>query len=503
MGKGNRRLLVVLVAVLFVAIGVTQSVTDPGYFRIVEQSKKDPEGGAGELMVQLPGQFIVASMAGFREVIAGALWIRADTFFHEGNYEAIIPIVRLVTWFDPRNIDVYTTGAWHLDYNFVDDRTQLSDKRYIPASIALLKEGIRHNPDIWDLYFELGWTHYNKKLMDYEKAREYIELACTKPGRDPNTGRRTDRPEFVDRMLAHAYEKVGRFEDSIDQWHKARKRVEDLIARQKKQGADAFVDESSLDVCDRNLMMLYLRLGWRYGDMESYGKGVEIARRLASRPNPPVLRWAAEGAERDYKARLAAGNPPADALKPLDLGFDLDVKKIAPRVLMVKGKINLVPASEYKDLASEVFTHWYKDNAAADADRKQLWRDGCRVYWRLEDYDYVMPDLETFDWRIDMSKTVQWDSFYVAGGTFGSSADLIDISDPRAAKMYPLASDRYRLTVWVTSQDPGCPDYVQDRVGWKGEAFRDKRYLDKKTMPGFTILRREFVLDRDLNVISD
>ena len=496
MSDAKRRSLMGLVVVLFVAIGALQTVIDPVQLKMIEAAKSKSEGGANELMVQLPGQFIVASLVGFKEVIAGALWIRADTFFHKGEFQAIVPIVRLVTWLDPHNIDVFTTGAWHMDYNFVDEANSMSDKRYIPASIALLKEGIRNNPDIWDLYFELGWTHYNKKIMDYEKSLYYIEEATKRPGVDPNTGKKISRHDYVDHMLAHAYAKVGRFDDAIDTWQKCRKRVEKLLARERR---DTYVDQGSLDVIDRNLSMLYLRLGWRYGDMDAMGKGVALARKLADRERPTHVKWAVDGVEEDYKRRLASGNPPSDALKPLDMGFEVEWHRAAPRQILIKGKLNLVHSSEYKDLASEVFTHFYKDEVLeADADRKKLWRDGCRVFWRIEDYDYEPPDLETFDWQIDTSKTVQGgassDGIYVSGGEF---SQIIDFSDPRDAEMYPFTADKYRLTIWVSPQSP-TPDYVQDRIGWKGEAMRDKpEYIDTETLPGFTMLRTEFIISRE------
>ena len=485
------RYLVGVILVLLVAIGALQSVIDPVQLKMREAEKSKSEGGPGELMVELPGQFIVASVAGFKEVIAGALWIRADTFFHRGNYGAIVPIVRLVTWLDPHNIDVYTTGAWHLDYNFVDEANSLSDKRYIPASIALLREGIRNNPDIWDLHFELGWTHYNKKMMDYEKSLECLEKACALPGLDPNTGRKIPRPDFVDHMLAHAYEKVGRFDDAIAQWKKCRARVEKLL---KKKNREIFLDQTSLAVVDRNLAMLYLRLGWRYGDMDAYGKGIEIAKRLV----PVFEKWAVDGAAADYARRLAENDPPKDALRPLDMGFEVAWKKVAPKVILIKGKLNLVPSSEYKDLASEPFTDYYKKNVLdADADRKQQWRDGCRVYWRLQDYDYVTPDLDTFDWRIDTTKTVQgggtYDGAYVSGGQFSHK---IDMSDPRDAGMYPFKAKKYKLTIWFSPQHM-TPIDVQDRIGWKGEAIRDENYLDTTTYPGFRTLRTEFIISRE------
>jgi hypothetical protein len=70
-------------------------------------------GGAG-----LPFEYSLAALSGFRQVIAGLLWVRSDAFFHSGNYDAILPMIRLITWLDPNWLDVYATGAWHLMYNF-------------------------------------------------------------------------------------------------------------------------------------------------------------------------------------------------------------------------------------------------------------------------------------------------------------------------------------------------------------------------------------------------
>lgn len=488
MSEGKRKILYLVAVVLFVAMGIVQMTVDPVYEELNKSALSASEDDRSELMVQLPGQFVVASMMGFKEVVAGALWVRADTFFHEGQYQAIIPIVRLVTWLDPHNLDVYTTGAWHLDYNFVDD-AQMSDKRYIPASIALLKEGIDNNPRIWDLYFELGWTHYNKKLQDYEKAVEYMEKACNLDGFDINSGRKTPRPEFVDRMLAHQYEKVGRFDDAIKQWDKARKRVEDLM---KNKNATTFVDQSSLDVCDRNLGLLYLRLAYRYGDMDAYRKGLEIYQALASRGDAPEdVKIAAKRAAEDYAKRVARNESPRDALKPLDTKFEVTWKKVAPKVFLLKGKINLAPASEYKDMASEAITHWFQENQNAPADRRSMWRDGCRVNWMITDYDYVMPEPKSFSWKIDTTKTVVWDSVYVGGGTFSERIDL-----SQNVEFYPFAADKYKLTIWFNPQQPGAPDFVQDRIGWKGEALTDRNYLDTESKPGFRILKYEKVLDK-------
>ncbi|MHB9038565.1 MAG: tetratricopeptide repeat protein [Armatimonadota bacterium] len=488
MGEGKRKLLIILALVVFVAVGVMQSIIDPVQMKIRKSEMTVSGGDSNELMVQLPGQFIIASAMGFKEVIAGALWVRADTFFHMGQYQAIIPIVRLVTWLDPHNLDVFTTGAWHLDYNFVDE-DQMSDKRYIPGSVALLKEGIANNPNIWDLYFELGWTHYSKKLNDQVKALYYMKEACKREGFDVNTGTKTPRPEFVDRMLAHQYEKVGDFDNAIEEWHKSRKRVEDMIADKSLKN---YTDQTSLEICDRNLSLLLLRMAWRNGDLARYKQGLDIALSLDKNAKQPTSwKLASLSAKKDYDRRMASKQPFGDALKPLQTDFQVQFKKLAPKVFVISGKLNLVNSSEYKAMASEVFTHWYEENEKKPAAQKELWRDGTRVNWMLADYDYVMPDLKTFSWKLDTDQMVVWDSIYVAGGSFGSKIDL-----SRNQEFYPFAAKKYKLTVWVSPQQPSSPDFVQDRIGWKGEALRDK-LLDTEIEPGFRCLKWEKVLTRD------
>jgi hypothetical protein len=328
-------------------------------------------------------------------------------------------------------------------------------------------------------------------MMDNDKALYWISKACEYKGTDPNTGEVAARPEFVDRMKAHMLEKCGRFDEAIAQWRKSRAQSLKLFeAAKKKPVHGETVDRMSVDLCDRNLGLLLLRLGWRYGRMDYYEQGLKVAERL---DNPPDWVAATASARKDFESRKGKAWA-GDAMRPLDTAFHVSWLRAAPQVLIIKGTVNLIRASEYKGLASESFTHWYATNNAATGIMRKEWRDGCRVYWRLEDYDYKMPSLETFDWKIDLDQTVAWGDIYVGGGRFTSS---IDMSDPRDREMYPFKADKYKLTIWMTPDDPGMPDYVQDRVGWKGEALTDPNYLDTKTHPGFKMLKKEFILSRD------
>ena len=134
-------------------------------------------GKSGESMSSglSPDQLLFV-IGGFRELIAGILWVKADSFFDTGNYDAILPLIRLVTILDPHQIDVYATGMWHIGYNFTDEE-QRSDRRYIPAALALGKEGYKNNPTTYEMFFETGWMWYHKIDDDYDHAVDLFQQA--------------------------------------------------------------------------------------------------------------------------------------------------------------------------------------------------------------------------------------------------------------------------------------------------------------------------------------
>lgn len=195
-----------------------------------------------------PGQ-LLAAMAGFREMIAGILWVRADSFFDTGNYDAILPIIRLVTWLDPHQIDVYATGMWHIGYNFTDEESR-SDRRYIPSALALGKEGAKQNPQTYEMFFETGWMWYHKIDDDYENAVKWFEEAHKKP--DILPARRN--------LLAAAYQRNGQVQESLDLLTRL---YEEASAKYEKD--KAFQNLQLRDTVENNIDTLLVRMvqrGW-------------------------------------------------------------------------------------------------------------------------------------------------------------------------------------------------------------------------------------------------
>jgi tetratricopeptide (TPR) repeat protein len=198
----------------------------------------------GNNPVVLPSQFVAGTLIGFREVIAGLLWVRTDEFFHTGNFDAIVPMIRIITWLDPHQVDVYSTGAWHLSYNFTDS-AERADRRYLPPAIKFMEEGIENNPNIWDLKFGLGFMIHCLKTLDFDEALYWEKEASLDK----------DCKLYVHRQIAHAYERSGKIDKAIEQWRKCLVMGEKLM-KEHPDDNDARIHH---DVSKRNLDALLVR----------------------------------------------------------------------------------------------------------------------------------------------------------------------------------------------------------------------------------------------------
>jgi tetratricopeptide (TPR) repeat protein len=199
-----------------------------------------------------PDQLLFA-LAGFREMIAGILWVRADSFFDSGNYDAILPIIRLVTILDPGQIDVFATGMWHIGYNFTDEE-QRSDRRYIPAALALGKEGANKNPTTYELFFETGWMWYHKIDDDYAQAVEWFKQARERPDMIP--ARRN--------LLAMAYQRNGQVQEAMQTYADLFKTANDKFY----EDPTVFGNRQNRDTLENNLDTTLVRMvqrGWVAG----------------------------------------------------------------------------------------------------------------------------------------------------------------------------------------------------------------------------------------------
>ncbi len=287
----NRTTALVALATLAVGQGVLHQTA------IFPRWKKEysPLRNGGSLVVESlsPDQMVLAAV-GFRELIAGILWVRADSFFDTGNYDAILPIVRVVTILDPHQIDVFTTGMWHIGYNFTDEE-QRSDRRYLPNALALGKQGYRSNPKTYELYFETGWMWYHKIDDDYGKSVGLFKEAYKQP----------DMLPARKNLLSVALQRDGKVDEALNNYYTLLGDAEDIVRKNK----DEYQARQNRDTLENNIDTLLVRMS-----------------------------------QRGYFAGKRGENLTGyDVYPPFDVGFSAKATVADPRVLKIEGTWNVLP----------------------------------------------------------------------------------------------------------------------------------------------------------------
>ncbi len=131
------------------------------------------------------------------ENAAQVLWLLADFPFHLGSYPDAVRLNQAVAFLTPHFTDAYEVTAWLL---WSDDRPD--------EAMRWRHKGLRANPDVYDLYFDIGlW--YLQQAKDYQKAILYLSKAAT-----------FECPEFVHHSLAHALERGGQPEEALAIWER-------------------------------------------------------------------------------------------------------------------------------------------------------------------------------------------------------------------------------------------------------------------------------------------
>lgn len=120
------------------------------------------------------GRGLRALHLGFHGLLADVYWLRviqyvggkvqnapAEKPMHEWGMDALWPLLKVVTELDAHYIAAYRFGAAFLPEIAPHEAT------------GFVERGIRENPDVWQLYLDLGYLHWQRK--DYAAARAAYE----------------------------------------------------------------------------------------------------------------------------------------------------------------------------------------------------------------------------------------------------------------------------------------------------------------------------------------
>jgi len=124
-----------------------------------------------------------------------------------GNEEKeLLPWMLYSVKLNPKNEKAYVIGGYWLGMRL----------NKIDEAISFLHDGIRNNPESWDIYLMLGQI-YLIALKDYQNARIYLEKA-----KDLTGNKKMDKFDIraIYTFLAEAYDKTGSPEASINLYEK-------------------------------------------------------------------------------------------------------------------------------------------------------------------------------------------------------------------------------------------------------------------------------------------
>lgn len=121
---------------------------------------------------------------GYDGLLADIYWTRTVQYFGgkhvvgARHYALLAPLLEITTALDPHLTVAYEFGA-----NFLAPRPP--DGAGMPQeAIQLVNSGIRYNPDVWKLYYNLGFIYY-MEMKDYPKAADAFGRGSKLPDAHP------------------------------------------------------------------------------------------------------------------------------------------------------------------------------------------------------------------------------------------------------------------------------------------------------------------------------
>jgi tetratricopeptide (TPR) repeat protein len=121
---------------------------------------------------------------GYDGLLADVYWTRAVQYFGERldrgeeHYDLLAPLLEITTTLDPHLLVAYEYGS-----NFLAPKPP-NGAGQPERAIQLAEFGIRNNPDLWRLYYDLGFIYY-MDLKDYANATEAFANGAKVPNAHP------------------------------------------------------------------------------------------------------------------------------------------------------------------------------------------------------------------------------------------------------------------------------------------------------------------------------
>jgi len=142
--------------------------------------------------------------------VVNGLWEVADHYWHDGDYNRIVGMGRLIVEIDPGYDEAYDVCAWLL--------WSLGD---VSGADKFLEYGVKKSPRKGVFYANLA--HHLNRTKRYPDALAYMEKAIKLGGVDAAAWG----------TLGHLYTRAGRHREAVDAWREVVKRFPEFPAGPK------------------------------------------------------------------------------------------------------------------------------------------------------------------------------------------------------------------------------------------------------------------------------
>src|ERR1700722_6305714 len=143
-----------------------------------------PQASIDDVLYIASPKMVKRASLGFDGLMACIYWTRTVQYFGHRHYDRgrtyneLAPLLEITTALDPQLFPPYQFGASFLAPPPPNGAGQPD------RAIRLMEYGIAHNPDNWQLYYNLGFVYYTE-LKDYKHAAEIFDRGSRIPGAHP------------------------------------------------------------------------------------------------------------------------------------------------------------------------------------------------------------------------------------------------------------------------------------------------------------------------------
>lgn len=175
----SARTLTTVVASTCLAFSMTASM-----FLLHRIDQLHPKAAIEDVIYLSSPKIVKRASLGFDGLMACIYWTRTVQYFghrhfnHERSYNELAPLLEITTTLDPHMLPAYQFGASFLAPKPPNGAGEPE------RAVRLMEYGIEHNPNEWQLYYDLGFVYYTA-FKDYKKAAEVFERGSQIPNAHP------------------------------------------------------------------------------------------------------------------------------------------------------------------------------------------------------------------------------------------------------------------------------------------------------------------------------